>query len=305
MIKPPFNYTGNKNRLIEQFSTFYFPKQKNIKFLDLFGGGGTIAVNVKYDSIIYNDINSWVVQLLKIFKKINLEEILGYFEHLVDKYNFTSTHIFGERIYKNARENNNGLKNKNEIAFKKLREKINKDIINDNFNNEHFLEILFLSFYSFNNDIRFNKKGLINIPIGKTDYNTNNYEKVITFYSAINSKKIKIMSKDFKNIKLNNFDFVYADPPYLSTDAVYNSNWTFESEMLLRKKLVSLHNDGKEFVLSNMSWIKGVKNTSLLEWAREHKFKVIDIEYSYKASSYNRVRTEKDQEVIITNVKNI
>lgn len=57
MIKPPFNYTGNKNRLIDEFANKYFPKDEDITFLDIFGGGGTVAVNVNYKHITYNDVS--------------------------------------------------------------------------------------------------------------------------------------------------------------------------------------------------------------------------------------------------------
>lgn len=61
-VKSPLNYTGGKYKLLPQIIPLL---PDNIdKFLDLFGGSGTISANVKADRIICNDINKQVIKIL-------------------------------------------------------------------------------------------------------------------------------------------------------------------------------------------------------------------------------------------------
>ena len=91
--------------------------------------------------------------------------------------------------------------------------------------------------YSFNNQIRFNRKGLFNLPVGKRDFNSKMRSKLMLFSEALKSKEVQFMKKDFREIILDDFSketFVYCDPPYLITNATYNENgmWSDEDEKL-------------------------------------------------------------------------
>lgn len=302
MIKPPFNYTGNKNRLIDEFATSYFPKDENISFLDLFGGGASVAINVNYSEITYNDISLWVPKVINVLKKRELEEILEYIKSRIELFNLSSTHIYGQAKYKKFRTGNDGLKKYNEKAFYNFRKLINTNLDNGNIQDETYLDILILMFFSFNNDIRFNKQGQINIPVGKTDYNSQSYDKLVTFHEAINRKKIKVMQKDFRKVNIEKFDFIYADPPYLISEAVYNTGWCEQDELDLYSLLDKVNKNGKKFALSNVLESKGKKNVLLENWVNKNGYKINRLEYSYKAASYNRNREDLDVEVVVTNV---
>ena len=57
--------------------------------------------------------------------------------------------------------------------------------------------------------------------------NKNNRKKIKQYIDICKTKEIKFICKDFRKIDIDNFndvEFVYADPPYLITDAVYNEN---------------------------------------------------------------------------------
>lgn len=62
-IKSPLNYTGGKYKLLPQILPL-FPKEINT-FYDLFGGGFNVGINANAHKVIYNDINSYVVNLLQ------------------------------------------------------------------------------------------------------------------------------------------------------------------------------------------------------------------------------------------------
>ena len=63
-------------------------------------------------------------------------------------------------------------------------------------------------------------------------------------------------------------DLVYADPPSLITDAVYNEagGWTEKDETDLIELLTDLKNTGKKFVLSNIASKTDMQNLYLSEW---------------------------------------
>ncbi|MGN1340510.1 MAG: DNA adenine methylase, partial [Oscillospiraceae bacterium] len=52
-IKSPLNYTGGKHKLLPQIIPL-FPEGIRT-FVDLFGGGRNVTVNVKAERTIYND----------------------------------------------------------------------------------------------------------------------------------------------------------------------------------------------------------------------------------------------------------
>ena len=60
-IKSPINYIGGKYKLLPQIIPL-FPKNINT-FVDLFGGSGTVLMNVVANRYIYNDIN-FMLQIL-------------------------------------------------------------------------------------------------------------------------------------------------------------------------------------------------------------------------------------------------
>ena len=74
--------------------------------------------------------------------------------------------------------------------------------------------------YSFNNQIRFNRKGMFNLPVGKRDFNSKMRSKLVLFSEELKSKDIQFVNKDFRDISLDNISpktFIYCDPPYLIT----------------------------------------------------------------------------------------
>ena len=62
-IKSPLNYVGGKYKLLPQILPL-FPKNIDT-FVDLFGGGFNVGINVPAKEVIYNDLNLPVVQILE------------------------------------------------------------------------------------------------------------------------------------------------------------------------------------------------------------------------------------------------
>ena len=62
-LKNPFNYTGAKYKLLPQLLPLFPDRIDN--FVDLFGGGGEVSLNVKANSIVYNDKCKPLVNIFK------------------------------------------------------------------------------------------------------------------------------------------------------------------------------------------------------------------------------------------------
>lgn len=167
-----------------------------------------------------------------------------------------------------------------------------------------------LIIFGFNSQIRFNSNGNFNIPIGKQDLNENRKKIFLKFTKNLQSKKITFTSNDFQYIKklvengqITLDDFLYFDPPYLITNATYNSIWRAERDKQLLELLDFLNNKNIKWALSNVFECKGFKNEYLIEWAK--KYKIYHLNSNYSNSNYQRKnKNEKVDEVLIINYEN-
>lgn len=276
-VKSPLNYTGGKYKLLPQLLEL-FPKQVNT-FVDLFAGGGNVSVNVKAEKVVFNDLMWQVPEMLQEFKKIGVEESLRKIDGYISSYDL-------------SKENKEGY-----LALRELYNKGKSDP----------LMLYTLICYSFNNQIRFNNKGVYNMPFGKdrSSFNPTLREKFITFVQRLQSMEIQFSSKDFRELDLDTLgenDFVYCDPPYLITVASYNENggWGEQAERDLLAKLDTLDKAGVKFGLSNVFESKGKENIILKEWAKGYKVHYLDHTYS-NCSYHKKDKQSKDIEVFITN----
>lgn len=309
ICKSPINYTGNKYRILPQFIK-YFPKDIN-KCIDLFTGGSTVAINLTANQIIAIDNNPRVINLLKFLKKQNYSNLIKKIDNIIELYGLSNSYKNGYSYYKKYIEGNNGLKKYNIEGFTKLKKEYNN--LKNKDTNRANLYLYILIVYGFNNDIRFNSKGEYNIPVGKTDMNKSNRDKLKNYIDTCTSKEIKFICKDFRKINIEDFndiDFVYADPPYLITDAVYNENagWGEKEEEDLLNMLDKLNDKGIKFALSNVLQKKklNIKNEILCNWLKKNseKYFINNIDYHYRSASYNKkTRDGLEEEVLITNYK--
>lgn len=301
-VKSPLNYTGNKSRLLEQILPL-FPNNIN-KFVDLCCGGASIGLNAKANEVICVDINNNVIELLRTLKFFSEKTIIDKIEAIIKEYGLSDTFNNGYEKYKKFIVGNNGLKKYNTEGYLKLRDSFNKKQQNSY---DRAICLFTLLSYGFNNDIRFNSKGYFNMPTGKTDFNVSIRGKLSSFKDGTKNKNIDFYFADFRIIKelgLTHNDFAYIDPPYLITRAVYNENgaWDEVKEKELLEILDYLTSINVKFALSNILSKEGQKNTILSKWVKKNNFKVIDINYHYRSSSYNKKnRTAEEKEVVVLN----
>lgn len=305
-IKSPINYTGNKYRILDQI-TPYFPEKINT-FVDLFCGGATVGFNVEADNIILIDSNEKIINLLKFLAQNNINNTIEQVESLINNYGLSYSYKNGYSYYKDLGyvDGNNGLKNYNKDGYYKLRNDYNS--LKNKTSKKANIMLYTLMVYAFNNDIRFNNNGEFNLPVGKTDFNKNNYNKLIDFYDRAKHINYKFICADFnsKEVKdiLLDADYVYCDPPYLITTAVYNENngWSENKEEELLNLLQYAHENGKMFALSNVLTKTGKTNSLLKNWIENNNYNKIPINYHYRSASYNKKnRDSSEEEVLVVN----
>lgn len=284
-IKSPLNYVGGKYKILNQIIP-KFPKKINT-FVDLFGGGFNVGINVDADTVVYNDVIEPLCELMNYFSNKNAEEVV---QKLEDNISI------------------NGLDKENTDAFLKLRNKYNHSVYKNE--DDKIIDFYTLILYSFNYQIRFNQNMKYNTPFGKnrSSYNSNTKKNLEKFVNKINKINVKVSKEKFVDFDFSNLgenDFVYCDPPYLITTGSYNDgnrgikDWTLDDEKKLLNILDDLNSKDIKFALSNVLVANDKKNEILTEWSK--KYTVYIIENTFNNSNYRRKNKDDTIEVLITN----
>ena len=284
-IKSPLNYVGGKYKILNQIIP-KFPKKINT-FVDLFGGGFNVGINVDADTVVYNDVIEPLCELMNYFSNKNVEEVV---QKLEDNISI------------------NGLDKGNTDAFLKLRNKYNHSVYKNE--DDKIIDFYTLILYSFNYQIRFNQNMKYNTPFGKnrSSYNSNTKKNLEKFVNKINKINVKVSKEKFVDFDFSNLgenDFVYCDPPYLITTGSYNDgnrgikDWTFDDEKKLLNILDDLNSKGIKFALSNVLVANDKKNEILTKWSK--KYTVYIIKNTFNNSNYRRKNKDDTIEVLITN----
>lgn len=298
-IKSPLNYTGGKFKLMPQLVE-KFPAHFNT-FVDLFGGGFNVGVNIEAPLVIYNDKNKHVSKIIELFHKYGSFDIVEKIEGYISDFELSNTYQNGYEYY--GCDSSSGVGSYNKVHYEKLRDYYNTY---DKEDDEKYFILLTLIIFAFNNQIRFNSKGLYNMPVGKRDFNSSTRRNLKRFADKVKSMKIKVHHKEFDKLSISKMDnpFVYCDPPYFLGIAAYNESdgWTEKDERRLLNYLQKLDENGIRFALSNVIEHKGLTHTILKDWVEENHFNLIYIKSDYSNSNYQLKDKEAiTREVLITN----
>lgn len=301
IIQSPLNYTGGKFKLLPQILPL-FPKNIDI-FVDLFCGGANVGVNVKSNRTILNDTDDNLTYLFNMFKNLG-SDCLPLLDEIIEKYGLSQSAEHGYEYY--GCNSGTGLAPYNKDRFLKLREDFNNSPDPGYY---HYAMLYVLIIYSFNNQIRFNRQGQFNLPVGKRDFNEKMQDKLNKFIKRLDAKRYEFSNYDFRDFdmsQLNSESFVYADPPYLITCATYNEQggWNEQDEKDLLQFLDKLHSNNIKFALSNVLRSKGKENSILINWINKNidKYRVINLNYDYNNSNYQvKDKDSVTEEVLIIN----
>ena len=277
LVRSPMNYIGGKYALLPQILPL-FPKDINV-FVDLFCGGCNVGINAQANKVIFNDNLKYLIDFYKLLYSLPKEDTLTHIRNRISEFDLSLT-------------NNDGY-----ISLRKLyNEKRNP------------LDLFVLVAYSFNHQIRFNTAHEFNNPFGKerSSYNPRMENNLIEFIDTLQSRDVLFSCfnfDDFDFSKLSINDYVYCDPPYLTSDGScsrsYGLRWTEERDKALMDLLDSIHERGGSFAMSNALVNNGNCNEKLTEWAK--KYNVHHLACDYENCHFQRKNLGRTDEVLITN----
>jgi adenine-specific DNA-methyltransferase len=258
-FESPLNYIGSKAKMIDELKCF-FPK--NIEtFVDGFGGGFNVGINSNANTVIYNELNHFVKDLVESFRINDTYQYLLYMKRIIKKFNLQKE---DSTTYTEARDYYNSL------PFSKRDPKLLYTII----------------LYGFNQQIRFNGDHGFNNPVGMRWFNDKVLEKMISFSRIIKEKNIEFKNLDYTEL-IDLFDneetFIYLDPPYRLTTGAYNDGkrgfkgWGIDAEKRLFKFADFLNEKSIRFMISYVIEHKGQTNEELKNWIKINNYRLIEI----------------------------
>jgi adenine-specific DNA-methyltransferase len=269
----PLNYIGSKSKMINHIKVNLPIHISN--FIDLFGGGFNVGINIKANKIKYNDINCYVKDLVESFKTNDTYDYLLYIQRITNKFGLEKAKSAN---YLCARQYYNSLPPER------------RDPI--------LLYTIIL--YGYQQQIRFNGNHEFNNPVGMRWFNDRVLEKMISFSRVIKENKYTFECSDYLKIedKIQSDDFVYMDPPYRLTTGSYNDgkrgfkNWTIRTEKELFDFSDRLDKKGIHFMLSYVIEHDSRINLEISSWIKTSGYRVIYLD---------TIPGRKRKEVLIVN----
>lgn len=254
----PLNYIGSKAKIVPQIMK-YQPSNCST-FVDAFGGGFNVGINSNAETVIYNDINYLVSDLIRSFKEYDTYNYLLYVKRIIKKFGLEKAKAGS---YLEAREYYNSLP----------MEKRDPRLL--------FTVIL----YGFQQQIRFNGQHNFNNPVGMRWFNDRILEKMISFSRRIKEGNFVFFSENYKDLlnRLTLDSFVYLDPPYELTTGSYNDGkrgfkgWNKDLEAELFSVADQINAMKINFMLSYVVEHKGKINQALLDWIDRNNYHIIQL----------------------------
>lgn len=294
--RSPIFYMGNKYKLLDDLIPL-FPKSCET-FIDLFSGSGCVSMNYQgTKKTIYNEFNHNIVELVKMVKDNEPQELDAYWQSKIKEYDLKT---MKDRKYFNSEEEYQKHL-EGQKGYYDLREYYNSQ------GNKDYKLLYLLACYSINHLIRFNKNSQFNVSCGNLqEYNSKILEQITNMHNAF--KNVLISENNALSLKLDKLEqdtFIYCDPPYLNTEAVYNEKrafggWNIDNDYELFALLEKADKKGFKWGMSNVFENRGKKNEHLIKWCEDNGWQVFHLDRNY--NPFSRGNSDND-EVYICNYK--
>ncbi|MBI1663923.1 MAG: DNA adenine methylase [Nitrosopumilus sp.] len=254
----PLNYIGSKSKMIADIKE-NLPSNFH-SFIDMFGGGFNVGLNMDSKKIIYNDINYFVKEILESFKVHDTYNYLMYINRIIKKFGLEKSN---SKSYLDARQHYNSLPPEK------------KD--------PRLLYTIML--YGYQQQMRFNGNHSFNNPVGMRWFNDKVLEKMISFSRVLKEKNIVFECSDYVNLlkKIPKNTFLYMDPPYMLTTSSYNDGkrgflgWTKELEKEFLATVDEFDKNKHKFMISYVLQHKGKSNKEMKQWVRSKGYRLINL----------------------------
>ncbi len=294
--RSPMFYVGDKYKLIGEIRSHFTPHIHRL--IEPFVGGGSVMMNVQADGYLLNDIDSYVIGLHRMLCSYvgREQEFYTKLYGIVDQYGLSLSYRENPVPLELRKANPKTYFAKyNKEAYSRLK----RDFIAGG--QQDWLQLYVLLIYGFNRMLRFNSKGLFNLPVGNVDFNKNTHDALEDYFRELRAKHVTWYNEDYRTflggIDYQADDLVYLDPPYLITFSEYNKLWNEETERALLALLDELNAHGVRFAVSNVTHYRGRTNSLFLEWSEQYNSHSIKSNYI----SFNDNSIKNFNEVLITN----
>lgn len=277
VYESPLNYIGSKARVIPAIRE-NLPSDID-DFIDAFGGGFNVGINIRSESVVYNEYNHFVKELIESFWQYDTFSYIVYMKKTIRRFELEPGR---KDAYLNVRDYYNSLpEDKRDPRL-----------------------LLVVILYSFQQQIRFNSNHGFNNPVGMRWFNDNLLEKLISFSRRIKELNVCFSCADYTDTFRyvdDGHTFVYLDPPYMLTNGSYNDGkrgfkgWDVSQEAALFEFLDKLNHEGSRFMLSYVLEHKGKVNQNLVNWTQDNHYHIIELGDILGISGSRR------KEILVTN----
>lgn len=269
---PPLKCQGIKTKLTDWIKD-HSTHENNGTWIEPFMGSGVVGFNVAPRRAVFADINP----------------------HIVNFYNAIKSGTINSGNAKEFLEREGALLQKRgEAHYYEVRERFNKNF--DPF------DLLFLNRSCFNGVMRFNKKGLFNVPFGHKP------ERFAKAYVTKITNQIKYVSQattqydwsfvcsDFRQIisSASQGDFIYCDPPYMGRHVDYYNSWGENEEQELYDLLKETQ---AKFILSTWHSNKYRSNPAIERYA--YHFTILTREHFYHVGASEKNRNPMLEAIVL------
>lgn len=277
VYESPLNYIGSKARVIPAIRE-NLPSDID-DFIDAFGGGFNVGINIRSESVVYNEYNHFVKELIESFWQYDTFSYIVYMKKMIRRFELEPGR---KDAYLNVRDYYNSLpEDKRDPRL-----------------------LLVVILYSFQQQIRFNSNHGFNNPVGMRWFNDNLLEKLVSFSRRIKELNVCFSCADYTDTFRyvdDGHTFVYLDPPYMLTNGSYNDGkrgfkgWDVSHEAALFEFLDKLNHEGSRFMLSYVLEHKGKVNQNLVNWTQDNHYHIIELGDILGISGSRR------KEILVTN----
>jgi len=274
-LVPPIKCQGIKTKLVTDIRQLVSGQQFN-RWIEPFCGSCVVPLNLQPPRALLCDSN---IHIVNFYRDIQMR------------------HLDAASVRDFLGEQGAALSLKGEDHFYEVRKRFNSKPTS--------LDFLFLNRSCFNGVMRFNKKGLFNVPFcRKPDrfaaaYITKICNQVSSISSVISQVDWEFRVSGFRETlsELTDEDMVYADPPYAGRHVDYFNSWSQEDEDELGRQLVSLP---CKFVLSTWHSNEFRSNWAMEKQWRCEGFHIFTKEHFYHVGSSEDLRHPM-LEALVTN----
>lgn len=217
-VTPPIKCQGIKTKILPLIRES-IPQTLDGTWIEPFCGSCVVALNICPERALLADTN---IHIISLYRQIQ--------EGVIDP--LTVREFLEQESRRLSREG--------EPYYYEVRSRFNQD--------HHPLDFLFLNRSCFNGVMRFNQKGIFNVPFcHKPDrfspaYITKIVNQVKNLREVMKGREWQFEVLDFQHTlaRAQANDFVYADPPYAGRHVDYFNSWSAENERHLISALQKL-----------------------------------------------------------------